>query len=198
MRHDLRVDGAAFRLRPAEISDAAFIASLRSDPAVNRFIHATSPDPARQAKWMEDYFKRDGDYYFIVERIRRRSSDKDVREGTIGIYDIDAATGAAEWGRWVLRPGSLAGLESAVLVCRAGFDYLKLSTLYCRTIVQNRHVVQFHESFGLYRHGIIRDFVLIGEDRFDVVDQRMTREMWDARRADLERKVTRMAAAVNR
>ncbi len=197
MRHDLCVEGQAFRLRPVSSDDAAFIARLRSDPDLSRFIHATSPDPQLQVRWIEQYFGRPGDYYFVVER-RVRHVGVEGREGTIGIYDVNVAAGAAEWGRWVLRSGSLAAVESAVLVYRTGFERLGLNLMYCRTIAENRQVVQFHESFGLEYHTRLPGAVEISGNRFDVIEQRMTREKWETLRPDLERRAERIARTVNR
>src|SRR5262249_23599995 len=115
MRHDLRLDGPAFRLRPVTLDDAELIVALRTDPRLSQYIHRTSPDVGAQRDWLERYFARPDDYYFIVER--RRDG---VAEGTLGIYDLAGAPDArrAEWGRWVLRHGSLAAPESAWLVYR--------------------------------------------------------------------------------
>lgn len=197
MRHDVCEEGEAFRLRPVGLDDAAFIARLRSDPSLSQFIHATSPDPQLQVRWLEQYSHRPGDYYFIVER-RVRLEGLETREGTVGIYDVNDAVGAAEWGRWVLRSGSLAAIESAVLVYRTGFERLGLNLMYCRTIADNRQVVQFHESFGLEYHTALPAKAEIGGQSFDLVEQRMTRAKWETLRPDLERRAARIARTVNR
>jgi RimJ/RimL family protein N-acetyltransferase len=115
LRHDVGLEGFAFRLRPVELGDAADIVDLRRDPDRSRFIHETPPSVEAQVRWLEDYFRRDGDHYWAVERL----SDGRT-EGFLGLYDVDGDR--AEWGRWVLRPGSLAAAESAWLVHEAASD----------------------------------------------------------------------------
>ncbi|MGY1622031.1 GNAT family N-acetyltransferase [Geodermatophilus sp. SYSU D00965] len=170
MRHDLRLEGPAFRLRPVELSDAAEILRLRSDPSRSRFIHTTAPSVEAQERWLTDYFARDGDLYWAVER-----HDGDV-EGFVGIYDIDGPT--AEWGRWVLRTGSLAAPESAWLVHEAGFTLLALDSLVTRTLVENRPVVAFHARYGAEVVRTIPGYARISDEVHDAVEARMTAQRW--------------------
>ena len=43
MRHDVELDGVAFRLRPITSDDAAFIVALRNDARLSRFLHRIAP-----------------------------------------------------------------------------------------------------------------------------------------------------------
>jgi RimJ/RimL family protein N-acetyltransferase len=148
MRHDIRVDGFAFRLRPITLEDAGFILKLRSTPSLGRFLQdgATSLDAQRW--WQEAYFEREGDYYFIVERLCDGRS-----AGTIAIYDVRGTPSTAEWGRWVIRPGSLAAPESAYLIYKTAFEVLQIDTLYCCTNVENTNSVSFQERSGMIYYG---------------------------------------------
>jgi RimJ/RimL family protein N-acetyltransferase len=145
MDHDLVLDGWSYRLRPVTVGDAGFIHALRSGER-GRFLHAQQGDVADQVRWTEAYLRRPGDYYFVVEDVADATP-----EGTVAIYDVQGTS--AEWGRWVLRDGSLAAIESALLVYRCGFDILGLDELYCRTMAANQAVVSFHTSFGLVTAG---------------------------------------------
>src|SRR4051794_16740069 len=136
MRHDVTLRGEAFGLRPVALADVDFIVGLRNEPDRARFINRTSSDPADQARWLTAYFARPDDYYWIVEHLASGRA-----EGTIGIYGVDAGRRSAEWGRWVLRAGSLAAVESALLVYRAAFGPLALDEVLCRTLVENAQVV---------------------------------------------------------
>src|ERR1039457_4516855 len=49
-------------------------------------------------------------------------------------------------GRWILRRGSLAAAESALLVYTIAFEDLALDRVYCRTVSANRAVVSFHRD----------------------------------------------------
>ena len=84
MEHSIRVTCARYRLRPVTLGDAAFIVELRSDPQLNRYLHEISPRVEDQVAWLERYFARPDDYYFIVE-----DADSGERHGAIGIYEIE-------------------------------------------------------------------------------------------------------------
>src|ERR1700733_7831815 len=121
MRHDLTVEGFAFRLRPIGDRDASLVLELRGDAKRNRFLHPIPPRLDDQLAWLARYYERPGDYYFVVER-----RDSGAAEGVISIYDIDPLGESGEWGRWILKPGSLAAVESAWLIYRCAFEQLGL------------------------------------------------------------------------
>lgn len=188
MRHNLHIEGQAFRLRPVTADDGAAILALRNQPELSRFINATSADPADQRAWLERYYQREGDYYFIVE------GRDGAFEGTIALYDVDAEMGTAEWGRWILRPNSLAAVESALLLYRLAFDRLRLETVYCRTVAANIAVVSFHNSCGLESCGTLAGGFERDSVQHDLIEQRLRREYWPA----VEAKLAGLAAAVAR
>jgi RimJ/RimL family protein N-acetyltransferase len=191
VRHDLRLDGPAFRLRPVELSDAPAVVALRRDASRSAYINETDPSLEAQERWLERYFNRPGDYYWAVER----RSDATV-EGFLGIYDVDGEQ--AEWGRWVLRPGSLAAAESAWLVHEAGFSLLDLSTLITHTLVDNRAVVALHARYGVETLRTVAAYARIGGQDLDAVEGRMTREAWDTSGPLLRGMAERAAALLTR
>jgi RimJ/RimL family protein N-acetyltransferase len=144
LRHDLHLPGYAFRLRPVRESDAPYIVDLRR--RAGAFLNRGAHSDDAQLQWLARYFERAGDYYFVVE-----SSDGTRREGLVGVYDVSALNAEAEWGRWVLEPGSNAAVESALLVYRCAFERLRLERVRCRTHAANAAVVAFHDSCGLAR-----------------------------------------------
>jgi RimJ/RimL family protein N-acetyltransferase len=175
------MDGRAFRLRPVEMEDAAFILELRSDRERSRYLHRVSNDLDAQRRWLESYFERPRDYYFAIENRHSKQC-----EGTVGIVNN-------EWGRWMVREGSLAALESACLIYRFGFEVLELDALYCRTIVENAAVVEFHQSFGLERTRMMQGYFELNGRQLDAVEMRLTRTQWDAIRDRIDRKAARAA-----
>ncbi|MDX2170996.1 MAG: GNAT family N-acetyltransferase [Deltaproteobacteria bacterium] len=195
MRHDLRREGPAFRLRPVTLDDADFIVALRTDPRLAQFLNRVSPDVAAQRDWLARYFERPDDYYFIVERRADGGA-----EGALGIYDLagDAGARRAEWGRWVLRHGSLAAPESAWLMYQLGFEALGLDLLYCRTLAANQRVVSFHAACGLTTHATLPGFATIDGVAHDVVEQHMTRPGWAVHGEPLLRHAERAARIVER
>ena len=181
------MDGHAFRLRPVEIEDAAFILDLRTDRERSQYLHGVSPDLDAQRRWIEDYFERPGDYYFVIE-----NRETGRREGTAGIYNLDGIF--AEWGRWIVRAGSLAATESACLVYRVGFEALGLESIYCRTIEENIAAAGFHRSFGLERVRTLRHYFELDGRHLDAVEMRLTRAQWNAIREQAEGKAARASA----
>lgn len=186
MRHSLSIEGFRYRLRPIARSDAAFVVGLRRDPELGRYLHRTSDRVADQEAWLEAYFERPGDHYFVVEEIRSGEA-----VGTVGLYDSDGRR--AEWGRWLIRKDAPAAVESALLVYRAAFEGLGLEEVYCRTVAENAKVVSFHDSSGAARVGTLAaHFRLDGVDH-DAVEHRVDRNRWGAMRPKLEFLAKRLA-----
>ena len=172
MEHELAIQGHAFRLRPVVDSDAQLIVALRTDKKINRYLHSTSARVNDQLDWLSAYYSRSGDYYFAVE------SMVGMTEGFISIYDVDSVDSVAEWGRWILRPGSLAAVESVFLVYRVAFELLRLRAVFCRTVLNNRSVVSFHDSCGVSSRRLLQGFFHIGGSATDAVEHRLSIENW--------------------
>jgi RimJ/RimL family protein N-acetyltransferase len=190
MRHELVLEGGAFRLRPVTLSDAAFIAGLRSDAKERlRFIHRVDPDPALQEIWLREYFDRAGDYYWIV--VRKHDGRP---EGTISLYNLMEDDQTAEWGRWVLRSGSLAAPESSLLLYSAAFDLVGLESVYCLTVSANSPVVSFHDSTGARRETLLKDHFSIDGRKFDAVCHRVMRDDFPVLKSRLGRLSAMVAA----
>ena len=170
MRHNLTFEGLSFRLRPVNETDAAFIVNLRNDSSMNSWLHPISSQVEDQLAWLVQYFNREGDWYFVVERL------DGYAEGLISLYDQFGGT--AEWGRWVLRSGSLAAVESAWLIYKCAFECLGLDAVYCRTVVANKSVVSFHDSCGVYERSLLPAHVELRGQRFDSIEHRLSRAAW--------------------
>lgn len=188
MRHELHREGPAFRLRPVVDEDAAYIVDLRArgGPYINR----GATNVAAQRDWLTRYYEREGDFYFVV--VSRRDAR---REGLVGIYDV--RDGGAEWGRFVLEPGSVAAVETALLVYDVAFDELALDRVCCRTLAANTHVVAFHDSCGLVR---TPGEVTITHDGAPAraIEHWMTRNAWRQTRERMDRLAARIAATLSR
>ena len=193
MRHDVRIVGYRYMLRPVDVGDAVFITELRCNPRLNGYIHSTSGRVEDQVAWIERYFERPGDWYFTI--VDRASNE---REGTIGIYDYEPEARAAEWGRWIVRPGSLAAVESALLIYRAAFETLALRAVFCRTIADNKRVVSFHDNAGVPRRALLENHVQIAGRAFDSVEHYLDRKTWDSIQPNLDRIAQRLASTTRR
>lgn len=187
MKHDFSIQGVAFRLRPLTLDDAQFIVELRTDPDLGRYLHATSSKIEDQLAWTQKYFDRPGDWYFIVEK------NDGMPEGAISIYNFDDERNDAEWGRWILRKGSLAAVESAALIYEVGFDTLKLKSMYTHTEEDNKPVVSFHSSLGSTEHGLV-----IGPEGERWIEHRMDSSLWSKKRSLLADKIAIAAKLATR
>jgi len=187
LRHNLTLGGYAFRLRPVWERDTSFILSLRTDPHLNRYIHATRDDPCTHSAWLAAYNGRAGDFYFIIER-----QNNGEPEGTISLYHLDESSMSAEWGRWLVKSGSLAAVESAWLIYRIAFEQLDLVTVFSRTMAQNEKVISFHESCGCLRRATVR---IDGED---FVEHVLARSLWLSVGPELGLRARRIAALLSK
>jgi RimJ/RimL family protein N-acetyltransferase len=131
-------EGFGHRLRPVQRQDAANILELRTDPELGRFLNPTPGGVEDQERWIEAQRARAGDYYFVIETLGGRW------EGVVSLYGIEDTSG--EWGRWILRRGSLAAPASVLLVFRFGFDELGLQRIYGRTLPQNVLSISFQNA----------------------------------------------------
>lgn len=188
MRHDLRLEGPAFRLRPITDADAPLIIELRGDTARSGFLHPISLRLEDQLAWLAGYYERPDDYYFVVER-----QDTGAPEGLISLYDIDPQAGSGEWGRWILKPDSLAAAESAWLIYRCAFEKLGLQRVYSRTVAENLRVVSFHDSCGITAKRLLPNHFDLDGRRVDAIEHSVTREKWDEINPRLE-KIVGLAA----
>jgi RimJ/RimL family protein N-acetyltransferase len=189
LRHEIAMEGYAYRLRPVAADDAAFIAKLRGDPTLTRYLHRGDGDIDAQRKWLDVYFRREGDWYFVIER-----SATGVPEGLAGIYDFEPEAARAEWGRWILQAGSQAAVASVLLVYRIAFGPLRLNEIYCRTLADNVQVVSFHDRCGLTRSGTISGHVEIDGVRHDAIEHRLSRDGWP----EVEARLVRLAEPLAR
>lgn len=196
MRHSIEIEGPGVRLRPVTVDDAATIVELRATTR-SRYLHPISPDVEAQRAYLRAYLDRDDDWYFVIER------RQDARvEGLIGIYGVEPLGGVeslgahgrqAEWGRWVVRDGSLAAPESVLLIHDVAFDHLGLDRLFCRTVADNASVVAFHDSCGAERAGVRPAHFTLDGTTYDAVEHGFTRAAWSERRPSLLTLVARIA-----
>lgn len=193
MRHEITLAGPAFRLRPIGDADAPFVLTLRCNAKLNRFLHPTSPSLDEQLAWQARYYERSGDYYFVVERLRDGKA-----EGLISIYDVDESARCGEWGRWVLRPNSLAAVESAWLIYRCAFEVLNLDAVYSRTVADNKAVVSFHDSCGITRRRVLPNYFELNGKRYDAVEHRVNRAEWECLSPRLEKLAFAIARRLQR
>jgi len=193
MDHNITLAGHYYELRPVRLDDAEFIVELRTDPDLSRYLNTIPAIVTDQERYIRNYLSTPDDYYFVVQE--KKSG---AREGFIGIYDIDRKNRRAEWGRWILRKGSMAAVESADLIYRVGFEKLDLSEMYCRTVTRNEQVVSFHTSCGLSLARELPGHVTIDDVTYDSTEQVMSLPDWETCHRRMEEKARQIAALLNR
>jgi RimJ/RimL family protein N-acetyltransferase len=168
-----------------EAEDASFVLSLRLDPELSRFIGETASRLEEQRQWILDQQQKKDDYYCLVE------SMSGTPLGTIGLYDI--SDGSGEWGRWLLKSGTMAAVGSSFLMYQFAFEELSLSRVSCKTALANTQVLSFHDGCGLRRIGLDRGAVVIQGVAHDLVVHELERKDWPRMRTSLEALAKRAA-----
>ena len=163
--------GRMARLRPAVEKDAELMLTLRQTPEYTQYIPALDIDLEAQKKWIRSNVGNPLDWTFAVDRIFDGKT-----EGFLGLYGIRDRQ--AEWGRWVMREGSVVGLEAVFLLHRLAFEGIGLSRIYSLTIQENRRVVSFHDKYGAKRKAVLRGAKLLRGQTFDVVEHEITLAAW--------------------
>ena len=141
-----RVEGPNLTLRLIKPEDAAYVHSLRSNPAYNTHLSKVTGTVDNQRTWIEDYKSREAqgqEFYYVIER-------KDgTRCGLVRLYDIEAES--FTWGSWILDENKppKAALESAVLSFGIGFDVMKRAVANVDVRLENKHATSFYERLGM-------------------------------------------------
>ena len=108
MRHEFQAEGFSLVLRPVCLGDSAFITWLRNLNYVKGYVGDSASDAPSQEAWLGRYFERVGDYYFVIE------SAGGIPLGTEALYNN--AGSKAEWGRFIVRPETLAAVPAAQMI----------------------------------------------------------------------------------
>ena len=170
MRHTLQAEGFHVRLRPVRMEDAAFIVWLRNLEHVRGRVGDTALSVVGQEAWLQKYFEREGDYYFVAE------TPGGIPVGTHGLYDL--ASGSAEKGRQAVRPEVMVGVTVAILATDIGFGQLGLREMRSNTVSTNQNVISLHRKSGFKQVGVLRDHQIIDGKPVDLIQFLLTPEDW--------------------
>lgn len=144
IRKAQRVMGKTLTFRDANVKDATFILSLRTDAKKSQYLSATSADISAQQAWLEGYANATDQAYFIIEY-------QEEAIGTVRLYD--AREGSFCWGSWILKNGRPvhAAMESMLMVYAYAVDNLGFQAAHFDVRKGNERVWKFHERFGARR-----------------------------------------------
>jgi len=175
MNHTLQSEGYGVRLRPVRMDDAPFIVWLRNLDHAKGRIGDSAADVSTQKAWLEDYFNRKDDYYFLIETARRR-----LALGTYGIWDFRGSS--AESGRWIVRNDVPAAIPSAVLGLDLAFGLLGLKEIRVKTVTTNAGVLSLNRRFGMRETHVEHNSQMIGGKQVDQVHFRLEPADWERAR----------------
>lgn len=182
------IEGFGLVLRSVEVRDAEAALALRADPELTQYLPPLDISVEQQRTWIASQREKPGDWYFAIER--RYGGGL---EGFIGLYAHDPQSSHAEWGRWILKPGSLAAWESEYLLHKFSIEDVSLAENYCLTIALNDRALRNHDQLGAQRVGLkSRHFEVRGE-YFDAVEHRMSAARWIEVRPAAEQQARRFA-----
>jgi RimJ/RimL family protein N-acetyltransferase len=185
------ISGASLELHCVDVGDAAKILELRNHPKLSKYLPPIPISLEDQIRWIERQRNNSSEYYFAI---RKKSQALKNTEGFIGIYNISLdKPRAAEWGRWILEPGSMASVESAYLLYEFCFEILNLDLIYCISILDNENVVRFHDGCGLSRVKILPKHISIAGIDYDAVQHELTVSQWEKVKLKLGPMVARYA-----
>jgi len=177
MQHSVTAEGWGVRLRPVRLEDAEFIVWLRNLEHARGKVGDSATDRASQETWLRAYFRREGDYYFIIETMGGTAV------GAYGIYDVRGTS--AESGRWVIRPEIPAAIPCAMLAFDTAFGHLKLKELRVKTVSSNRNVLSLNLKLGFRQTRVESAAQIIGGQPVDMVHFLLQADEWPPRRAKL-------------
>ena len=130
-------------VRFVEESDAEFILSLRTDPKLSRYLHATDNDVEKQRQWIRKYKEREAhgkEYYFMYINIEEKS------------FTV---------GSWIFSPGLSYELPflSSIITKEIAFDILALEFEVCNdgVHINNQKVLKANKMMGMKETGRIID-----------------------------------------
>jgi RimJ/RimL family protein N-acetyltransferase len=137
-----KLRGTFVDLREVKIDDAEFILKLRCDEKKSMFLHKTQNDIGLQKTYLENYFAKTDEWYFISQNKRGE------KIGTIRIYDLRKDSFCT--GSWIMADGSSTEecFETTYLCHRYGFTVLGFEKMHIDVRKGNKKVLRFHKTMG--------------------------------------------------
>ena len=151
MRQILKAKDINFRF--ADVSDAEFILSLRTDNHYNQHLSHVDSSVEKQKDWLKKYKERENkgeEFYFIIQR----NVDNEPI-GTVRLYDFIKDENSFCWGSWILNENKppKAAVQSAILIYEYAFYNLDFNRSHFDVRKENTGVINFHLRFGAKQIG---------------------------------------------
>lgn len=171
---DQVLEGRLISLRSASLEDAEYTFQIRQDRDRTRYLNAVNGTVEDQRRWLSEQRKREGDYFFVVER---KNGEK---LGTTSLYNIQGDEG--EGGRTLLNGDVVEIAEAQLLVLDFAFRVCGLKRVVATVLSGNRHVVSYNRKCGAKEVKRVYDEEF-GCDRIYFVT---TRESYEGRREKIQ------------
>lgn len=155
-------EGEGLLLRPLAADDLPLTLAWRNREGVRQqFIYSDVLTFESHERWFHKYSEKTDDFVFVVQDLETGSL-----VGQVAIYDVDASTGRAEIGRFVVAPeaagqGKMRRAIAALLALASA--RLGLATAYLEVLEANTHAYRLYERLGFRETG--RDGSLIKMER---------------------------------
>jgi UDP-4-amino-4,6-dideoxy-N-acetyl-beta-L-altrosamine N-acetyltransferase len=170
-------------LRDLLPSDREQLLLWRNSPEVARFMYTDHQISREEHQRWFDRIQTDVTCrYWIIEC-------DGVPVGLVNIYGRDERNSRCSWAFYIASSAARGkGVGSFVeySVLHYVFDELGLYKLCCEVFGFNAAVVRMHEKFGFRKEGLLREHVVKGDRREDVVCLAMTRPEWQRLRPEIE------------
>ena len=178
MMHSIFSEGFGIRHRPVQMEDAQFLVWLRNLDHAKGKVGDSATDVAGQEAWLQNYFKHEGDYYFVIE-----TACCGIPLGAWGIYDI--AEEGGEIGRWIMRQKTPAAIPTIIPGLDIAFNELGLHSLRTRVVSTNRRVLLLDQQMGFKETHTETAAQIIGGKPVDLIHMTMQSGDWPPARKNL-------------
>ena len=176
MHHALSNEGFGVRIRPVRMEDAAFIVRVRNQEHAKGKLGDSATSVSAQENWLAEYFKREGDFYFIAETQCER-----IPVGTTAIYDPSGES--AETGRFVVSLDAPAAFQISLLTYDLAFEQLQLQSLRATSVATNRTVHSYVRKLGFQQTRTEKGGRVIGGQSVDMLHFNLQAADWPIARA---------------
>jgi len=130
----------------------------------------SAADVAGQERWLNSYFEREGDYYFMIE------NSHEIPLGTHSVYNLQETR--AEIGRTVVRPGVSAAVPALLLLFDLFYGQMGLTQMQAVAVANNYAVHSLVRKLGFSQVKVEHAGRVIGGEAIDLVHFVQTPEGW--------------------
>ncbi len=172
--------GEKVRLRPLALPDAPRLVALLADPDVSRNLRLRTPVTLAAEREFIAALAHATDQ--LVLGITARDDGRLM--GVCGLHQLGDPARQAELGLFLGGPeewGKGFGTEVTWLMCRHGFEVLRLNRIWLHVYVDNERGLRAYERVGFRREGLLRQAAVRDHEYVDVVTMGILRSEWEGR-----------------